>query len=411
LRKNAPIENEFEQRTCGPAAAEVTFAPPDRLEVPMKSIRILLFVAILLEARASTAQLTAFTFTAGTPEDQVSTEIGKEADPQKKLAMLSDFVQKFASNPVAVAYGNWQLALLHQNSGDLKQAMVAGDKALAATPNAMEIALTMIQIAKQAKDNAKVVDYTVAGSKAFHSIATQPKGEMRDEDYTNKIKTEEDEARPNYQFLQAEAYNAITATDDPKARLKMVDQFTPAFPNSPYGEVVAQYAILSFQQLNDSAGLESYSEKAIAASPKSVAVRVQLAKAFAEDAKAPKLEKAQEYAKRAIALASEDKDLATDKRDLYLGIAHYAAGFALLRQEKTLPAIAELKQATPLLKGDPVQAAALYQLGWAYAKLNRLPEAKVELTAAAAIDGPYQQISRDLLGKVNNAKPQVRRTK
>jgi tetratricopeptide (TPR) repeat protein len=369
-------------------------------------------LSALLCSVAASGQLTSFGFTAGTGEDQMSTEIAKEGDAQKKIAMLSDFVQKFAGNPLAVAYGNWQLALLYQSAGDLKQAMAAGDKALAAAPNAMEIALTMIQIAKQAKDNVKIVEYAVAGAKAFHSIASQPKGELKDQDYADKIKQEEAAARPNYQFLEAEAYNAIVATDDPRARFKMVEQFTPAFPDSPYGDAVAQYALYSLQQLNDFAGLEAYGAKAIAANPKSPAILVAMARAFAEDSKAPKLDKAQEYAKRAITLANEDKDLSPDKRNLYLGLAHYASGYAMLRQEKTLPGIAELKEAVPLLKSDPSQQApALYWLGWAYAKLNRLGEAKTELAAAAVIEGPYQSLSRDLLAKVNNAKPLVRRTK
>src|SRR5205807_1149805 len=141
------------------------------------------------------AQLTMFSFTAGTPEDQASDAISKENDAQKKIALLNDFVQKFAGNSIAVAYGNWQLAMLYQASGDLKQSMAAGDKALAAEPHAMEIAVALMQVAQQAKDNARLVEYSVAGAQAFHSIAAQPKGSMSPEEFAEKVKQEEEAAR------------------------------------------------------------------------------------------------------------------------------------------------------------------------------------------------------------------------
>jgi Flp pilus assembly protein TadD len=43
----------------------------------------------------------------------------------------------------------------------------------------------------------------------------------------------------------------------------------------------------------------------------------------------------------------------------------------------------------------------LYRLGYAYAKLNRSAEARDVLNEAVKIDGPLQQPSRELLGKVS----------
>src|SRR6266478_5749555 len=77
------------------------------------------------------AQLDRIVIPAGTPEDQALQDISKEADAQKKLALYQDFVQKFAGNPAAVAYGNWQISQAYQESGDLAKALEYGDKALA----------------------------------------------------------------------------------------------------------------------------------------------------------------------------------------------------------------------------------------------------------------------------------------
>ena len=46
--------------------------------------------------------------------------------------------------------------------------------------------------------------------------------------------------------------------------MKLVELYTPAFPKSRFSEQVAEYAIISLQQMNDSAALAAYGEKALA---------------------------------------------------------------------------------------------------------------------------------------------------
>jgi len=77
-----------------------------------------------------------------------------------------------------------------------------------------------------------------------------------------------------------------------------------------------------------------------------------------------------------------------------------------MKQDKTALAVPPLKTASTLLKGqdDGAYAAALYRLGYAYAKLNKVTEARAVLTEAANIPGPTQGPSKDLLLKVNAAR-------
>ena len=79
--------------------------------------------------------------------------ITKEPDDQKKLAMYEDFLKQFASNPAAVAYGNWQLAQAYQGAGDLQKALDYGDKALASAPHSLDILVSQASIAQQMKNN------------------------------------------------------------------------------------------------------------------------------------------------------------------------------------------------------------------------------------------------------------------
>jgi hypothetical protein len=77
----------------------------------------------LLTATQSSAQGNRIEIAAGTPEDHDLQLITDEKDAAKKLTMYQDFVQKYASNPAAVAYGNWQISQTYQASGDLNKAM------------------------------------------------------------------------------------------------------------------------------------------------------------------------------------------------------------------------------------------------------------------------------------------------
>jgi hypothetical protein len=57
-----------------------------------------------------------------------------------------------------------------------------------------------------------------------------------------------------------------------------------------------------------------------------------------------------------------------------------------------------------MLQEDPQAAqAALFRLGYAYAKANRKAESMAALQKAAAMEGPYQAMARDMLAKVSAA--------
>jgi hypothetical protein len=53
-------------------------------------------------------------------------------------------------------------------------------------------------------------------------------------------------------------------------------------------------------------------------------------------------------------------------------------------------------------------AAALYRLGYAYAKLNKINEARETLQEAVKIQGPIQQPAQELLTKVNSARAKAK---
>jgi tetratricopeptide (TPR) repeat protein len=158
--------------------------------------------------------------------------------------------------------------------------------------------------------------------------------------------------------------------------------------------------------LKDNTRLVAYAEKTLSANPNSLPALLLLANFYSQDSKPGSAAKAISYSQKAIEVAKPDAPDADKTRKLSAGAAHSTIGWAYLKQEKTMPAIAELKTAAGLLKGqdDQQYARAMYGLGFAYAKLNKLTEAREVLTEAAKMPGPLQAMSQDLLTKVNTAR-------
>jgi tetratricopeptide (TPR) repeat protein len=131
-----------------------------------------------------------------------------------------------------------------------------------------------------------------------------------------------------------------------------------------------------------------------------------LANFYGDDSKPGSSAKAISYSQKAIEVAKADAPDADKSRKISAGVSHSTIGFAYLKQEKTAAAIPELKSATALLKGQDEQqyGRAMYGLGFAYGKLNKLTEAREVLTEAVKIQSPWQAMSQELLTKVNSAR-------
>jgi tetratricopeptide (TPR) repeat protein len=360
---------------------------------------------VLLAAITTRAQVTRIMIPAGTPEDKALQAISAENDASKRAAMLQDFLQQFSSNQQDVAYGSWQLSQQYMDQGDTAKALEYGEKAAALQPANLDILISLATIAQRLKANDKIVDCAVRGGTAFNGIARQtvPAG-MSPEDFKLHVQQEQDPFRQSYEYLEVTGLNAMVAEENPKKRMTYIERYITAFPGSRFEDQVMQLAVYTLGQTNESTRLVSFGEKALAANPNSVSMLSALANAFAESAEPSFATRAETYARKALELAKGQTATEENKLGLYSGLAHSALGYAMLKQEKNVSAIAELKTASEELKASPeAYAAALYRLGFAYAKTGKLPEAKITLTELAATQGPYQQPAKDLLAKVNAA--------
>jgi len=366
------------------------------------------FLSLVLVIQAA-AQTDRILIPAGTPEDHELQAISNEPDAAKKLAMYRDFVQKYSSNQAALTYADWQISQAYQSAGDLKQALDFGDKALAGSPHNLDILVSQGNIAQQAKDNARLMSYVAKGGAVCNSIERQPKPEgMSDSDFKRQIEEDKNDAKNDCDFLQSAGFNVIAGEESAKNRMAYIEQYSVAFPDSKFQDQVSNYAMYTLGpgQMNDQARLFTYGEKMLVANPNSLPALLLLAGAYVDDARPGSSAKATTYAQRAITVAKADEPDADRPRKISAGVAHSIVGYADIKEDKTATAIPELKSAVELLKGQDAQqySIALYRLGFAYAKLNKVSEARDVLTEAAKIQGPVQAMSQDLLTKVNAAR-------
>jgi len=353
------------------------------------------------------AQVNKIAIAAGTPEDKDLITIGNEPDAQKRIALYQDFLTKYASNPSAVAYANWQLSQSYQNLGEFEKALDYGDKATAGSPSNIDILTSQVMIAQQLKDNSKVFQYAINGGEAYDSIDKQTKpADMSDEQFASNIAGDKEANKNAYQFFQNAAFSSISAETDAKSRMDKIEKFSATFPKSGMDDQLTSYAMLSLSELKDTPRLISYGEKALAANPNNIPAMLMLANTYVDSSEPGALTKAAKYAEQAILVSKADEPDADKSRKVSAGVAHSTLGRVYAKQQKTIPSITELKAATSLLKGQDEQqyAIAAYFLGWDYAKQKRLTEARAVLSDAASIPGPMQQSTKELLGKVNSAR-------
>jgi tetratricopeptide (TPR) repeat protein len=372
-----------------------------------------LFSLVLLATVAAHAQVTRIMLPAGSPEDKALQAVSAEEDAAKRVAMLQDFLKTYAANPPAVAYGEWQLSQSYSDAGNTANALAHGQKAVELQPGNLDILISLATIAQKAKATDTLMDCVVKGGTAFNGIAKKSKPEGMDpEDFKLRIQQEQEPFRQSYEYLEVIGLNTMVEEKDAKKRMSYIERYIAAFPGSRFEDQVMQLAVYTLGQTNESARLLTFGEKALATNPNSVSMLVALANSLVESSDQTLVVRAESYAHRALDLCS--KQVATDENRLalYSGLAHSALGYAMLKQEKNVPAIAELKVASSDLKSTPdAYSAAMYRLGFAYAKTGKLPEAKATLQEVARMSGPYEQLAKDLLVKVDAAAKAARKTK
>jgi hypothetical protein len=384
-----------------------TLQPAVKREVTMckSSWRILAAVLLgtsLLRAQAPCPRLPVVM---NTPEDKLMLAVNGADTPQAQVDALTKFSTDNATSTFMPCVNEY-LTMTYVKLQNFDMAIAAGEKDLAA--NYLDVNLD-VNLLKAYVGAGKATD------SAFDLINKSPQL-IHDEAQTSSAANAAETAKDVRAYVEYAFFQLIPRVPDATKRIAYLDGFVKAFPDTAnMNQVNVQY-FAAYQMANQPDKMFEYGEKAVTSDPNNVSTLNLVADAYATS-QTPHLDKAAEYAQKALTLASSAQkpegmtdDQFKASNNLELGLAHSTLGYVDMqkgaRTHRVADAIKELKTASELLAGNPaLQARALYFLGYSYeleypANHHLAAEA---LTQAAALQTPWQAQANDLLEKVKKA--------
>jgi len=343
---------------------------------------------------------------ANSPEDKALSAISAESDPQKKVAMFEDFIQKFAgSDAVVVALEMLQADYL--KAQDYPKVWETGERALALDPLDFNVITSMVRAAEQMNDAQTIFAFGErAGAMVKTFKSSPPPTGISPEEWASRRQSDLNGIADDYNYVAYTFYSRAASEPNLAQRIALLESFAAAFPDSAYTGYAYETAAATAQQVNDPAKLVELAQKALALNPHSISMLLLTADSWSESGE--KLDQAEKNAREVLVLlpkaqkpANVPDEAWSNQISVQEGLAHSILGQLLIRQQKMSDAIAELKLGTPLLKREPVSYARnQYRLGFALGKLRRLAEARTVLNEVAALDTPYKSLILDLLQQV-----------
>lgn len=369
--------------------------------------RCALFLLLLATASSAGAQIgKRVLIPANSPEDKALSAITAETDQQKRVAMFEEFVQKFAGSE-AILVALEMLQVDYMKARDYPKVLETGESALALDPLDFMVVANMVRAAEQMNDAQKIFALAErAGEMVKKFKSTPPPAGMSKEDWASRQQSDLSAIAEDQNYVAYTFYSRAVSEPNLAQRIALLERFAAAFPDSPYTGYAYEAAAATAQQANDPSKLAELAQKALSLNPDSISMLILTADSGSESGE--KLEEAENNARRALALlpkaerpANVPEESWKQQISVQEGLTHSILGQLLIRQQKMMDAIAELKLASPLLKSEVVSYARnQYRLGFALGKLKRLAEARNVLNEVAALNTPYKGLIADLLRQV-----------
>ncbi len=352
-----------------------------------------------------------------TPEDELMLAVNGATDnPQEQIAALDKYAQAHADSKFMPCVNNaYTSAYLKLNNFD--KAIEYGEKDIAANQLDINLMLNLMKAyvaGGKATDGAfDVIDKAASQIKLEANIARP--AQINDTDWAKAQADAAATAKDQRAYAEYAFFQLLPRVTDANARVKYLDGFAQAYPDTPNAAQLNFQYFVAYEYANNSTKADEYGEKAVAADPNNV----EYLNALASDYSTRKvnLDKAAEYAKKALSLAPSMPKTEGTSDEQYkamqnsaVGLAHLSLGYIdFLKAEKThkvADAISEFKAAIDPLSGNPeLQAKALFFLGNAYEfETPANHKGAIDaLTRAAALQSSFQGPSNDLLAKVKKA--------
>jgi tetratricopeptide (TPR) repeat protein len=358
-------------------------------------------------AGAARAQLgKRVTTSAGTPEDKAITEIYAATDPAAKIALLDKFMADLGKGDFELV-GDQIYVATYLEQKNYPKVYEYGEKVLKLDPTDFGTLAKMVQAADESGDTAKIFGFGERAGK----ILTEYNASAAADDNAKAVKAQVlQENSADISRVEYSMYSAAAKSTAPLEKAVLMERYAAAFPDSPFTKDARDSEAVAYLQAQKSDKMVEAAQKNLVADPDDVSMLILLADYWSEKGTPAQLDKSAQFAQKALddlATAKKPDGVSDDDWKNHLaiqqGLAYSAMGMVYVNKGKNPQAVDAFKKASPLLKTDTVSYGRnLYRLGFTLAKMRRLPEAKVVLNQAVAVDSPYKGLAKQTLDTISN---------
>jgi len=369
---------------------------------------LLLFVVFLVPA--SRAQLGRnVTIPAGSEADHQLSAI-YAADPSQKLSLLDEFSKDHPEPDFQIA-ADEQYVVYYLNAKQYDKAFEYGDKLFAIDPDNYTNAVNMVRAASEKGDGDKLFTYGEKSNSIIRNYKASPPPEGANAADWDRTKSDKlASLKDNQDYVRQALLNGAYSAKDPAKKADYFVRFAKMYPGTPEAEQALTMAASAYQQMQNRAKMQEVANDALAKDPDDIGMLLLLADDYSE--KGDQLAKAEEYAKKAAALADTAKkpdNLSDDQwkqqTSVQRGLSFSTLGQINLQKKQNALAVDNLSKAAPLLKPNAtLYARNEYRLGYAYLNLKRNADATKAFTEAASVDSPYKGPAQQKLAEISGAK-------
>ena len=348
-----------------------------------------------------------------TPEGQIIQQIGSTDDPQIKLQMLEQFVQKYPDHE-AIPWILAQIPPIYAALNQPAKSLAACEKLLAKDPTNAAAAHACLKTAEAQKDPELLKKWALLANAAAVKRLAKPKPDFEYQEDEDTWNEQVEFAKQVKQYSEWSLYNAALQAQDPAQKAALVDALRQANPESEHLPQLTQLVFAAYVQAGKLDEAVKMADAADATGKASTGMMLVAADHYFNN-KQP--DKSLAYCKKIIAAnegkaapAGVDAAAWAKQTKAELGRAYWMMGVTYSTQGKYVSADKALRKALPNVKGNaPLLAGALFHLGLANFKLGNKSGSQDRILAAfkytkqcAAMKSPFQAQARKNLAAIQS---------